>query len=108
MVAKLLQRSTPSNLAYVADIDNGLLHKMDHLVCFLGGVLALGAKTDPLGFDSPRAKRDLHLAEALTHTCVQMYFPRATHSVETSRRDAAAATWIFRGDELRRRRGRDR
>jgi len=78
MVAKLLQRSTPSNLAYVADIDNGLLHKMDHLVCFLGGVLALGAKTDPLGFDSPRAKRDLHLAEALTHTCVQMYLRQPT------------------------------
>ena len=78
MVDLLLQHSSPSNLAYVADIDGGTVHKMDHLVCFLGGVLALGAKTDPRGFDSPRARRDLHVAEALTHTCVQMYLRQPT------------------------------
>ncbi|KAH8065929.1 GTP binding protein [Aureococcus anophagefferens] len=65
MVDLLLQHSSPSNLAYVADIDGGTVHKMDHLVCFLGGVLALGAKTDQRA--STRRARDLHVAEALTH-----------------------------------------
>mmetsp|Transcript_32701 Transcript_32701/g.114897 ORF Transcript_32701/g.114897 Transcript_32701/m.114897 type:complete len:647 (+) Transcript_32701:903-2843(+) len=73
MVRTLLNRSSPSNLAYVADSDGGIVHKMDHLACFLAGTLALGAATDPLGPDSDRAKRDLHVAQALTHTCVQMY-----------------------------------
>lgn len=72
---KLLQFSNPSKLAYVADDVGGgqLDHKMDHLVCFLGGTLALGAYTDPLGLESPRAQRDLKTARALTYTCYQMY-----------------------------------
>jgi Glycosyl hydrolase family 47 len=48
-------------------------HKMDHLVCFMGGSLALGAYTDPLGLQSTRAQRDLKTARALTYTCYQMY-----------------------------------
>jgi len=45
---------------------------MDHLVCFLGGALALGAATSSDG-QSARARRDLMLGRALTHTCFQMY-----------------------------------
>ena len=46
MASKLLKRSSPSNLAYVGDWDGGrIAHKMDHLVCFLPGILALGAYT---------------------------------------------------------------
>jgi hypothetical protein len=45
---------------------------MDHLVCFLPATLALGALTDPLGKDSPRAKRDLSIAKALMYTCYQV------------------------------------
>lgn len=48
-------------------------HKMDHLVCFLPGVLALGAYTDPNGLDSERAQRDLSIAKGLMYTCYQMY-----------------------------------
>lgn len=71
---ELLQTSTPSGLTYIADKNNGVLDpKMDHLVCFMGGLLALGAYTDPLGVDSPRAIRDLTTARALTYTCYQMY-----------------------------------
>ncbi|KAL7577762.1 hypothetical protein ACA910_010521 [Epithemia clementina (nom. ined.)] len=70
----LLQKSTPSGLTYIADSNNGQLdHKMDHLVCFMGGSLALGAYTDPLGLDSERAQRDLKTGRALTYTCYQMY-----------------------------------
>jgi hypothetical protein len=71
---ELLQRSTPSGLVYIADKNGGNLDKkMDHLVCFMGGLLALGAYTDPLGLDSPRAQRDLQTGKALTYTCYQMY-----------------------------------
>jgi mannosyl-oligosaccharide alpha-1,2-mannosidase len=46
---------------------------MDHLVCFMGGLLALGAATSEGGIDgSDRAKRDFELGQALTHTCYQM------------------------------------
>lgn len=70
----LLQTSSPSGLTYIADKNGGKIdNKMDHLVCFMGGLLALGAYTDPLGMDSPRAQRDMQTAKALTYTCYQMY-----------------------------------
>lgn len=72
--AQLLRKSSPNGLTYIADRIRGELeHKMDHLVCFMGGSLALGAYTDPSGIDSSRAKRDLKTAKALTYTCYQMY-----------------------------------
>jgi len=74
MHAELLQKSTPSGLTFIADKNSGRLDtKMDHLVCFMGGLLALGAYTDPSGLDSARAQRDLQTAKALTYTCYQMY-----------------------------------
>jgi len=70
---ELLQKSYPSNLTYIADRINGKIDKkMDHLACFMGGLLALGAYTDPEGLNSERARRDLKTAKALTFTCYQM------------------------------------
>jgi hypothetical protein len=60
----LLQVSSPSGLVYIADRNNGVMDtKMDHLVCFMGGLLALGAYTDPHGLHSERAQRDLKTAK---------------------------------------------
>ena len=75
MHEQLLQKSSPNGLTYIADRygDARLDHKMDHLVCFMGGSLALSAYTDPLGLNSPRAQRDLKAARAITYTCYQMY-----------------------------------
>ncbi|CAB9523080.1 oligosaccharide 1,2-alpha-mannosidase [Seminavis robusta] len=72
---ELVKRSDPSGLLFLADKMNGNRYddKMDHLVCFMGGLLALGAYTDPLGLDSRRAQRDLKTGRALTYTCYQMY-----------------------------------
>ena len=43
---KLIHMSRPNYLTYVAELKNGqVVHKMDHLSCFLGGNLALGAYT---------------------------------------------------------------
>jgi len=71
---KLLLASDPSGLAFLSDY-NGRTNnrKMDHLVCFMPGALALGAYTDLNGLDSPRAQRDLAVAQALMYTCYQMY-----------------------------------
>ncbi len=44
----------------------------DHLTCFMGGLLALGAYTDPRGLESERAQRDLQTAKRLAYTCYQM------------------------------------
>lgn len=43
--AKLLRHSEPRGLAYIAELQNGRTFspKMDHLVCYLPGTLALGA-----------------------------------------------------------------
>uniref|UniRef100_A0A7S4T7X4 alpha-1,2-Mannosidase n=1 Tax=Ditylum brightwellii TaxID=49249 RepID=A0A7S4T7X4_9STRA len=71
---ELLLFSNPNGLTYIAEKYKGKLdHKMDHLACFMGGALALGAYTDPQGLESERAQRDLKSAKALAYTCYQMY-----------------------------------
>jgi mannosyl-oligosaccharide alpha-1,2-mannosidase len=76
---KLLLASDVTGLAFLADW-NGRHNnrKMDHLVCFMPGALALGAYTDPNGLESDRAKRDLAVAKALMYTCYQMYHRMAS------------------------------
>lgn len=76
---KLLKRTSPSNLLFVADWDGGnTQNKMDHLVCFVPGMLALGAFT-AVGTDGEKhAIRDLTNAKALMYTCWQMYERQAT------------------------------
>jgi len=56
------------NLTYIAEITTGgkFSHKMDHLVCFLPGTLALGTL-----YGAP--KWHLTLAESVIRTCVAMY-----------------------------------
>lgn len=74
VMSKLLMASNPSGLAFLSDWNgNSNVRKMDHLVCFMPGALALGAHTDPKGKDSPRAKRDMAVAKALMYTCYEMY-----------------------------------
>lgn len=73
----LLQESTPGGLTYIAEMqwgsENQLDHKMDHLACFMGGNLALGAYSHPNGLKSAKAQRDLKAGKALAYTCYQMY-----------------------------------
>ncbi|CAB1115373.1 unnamed protein product [Ectocarpus sp. CCAP 1310/34] len=71
MTSKLLRKSDPSGLTYVSDLSGSKnVDKMDHLVCFLAGTLALGSQTTD---DPVRADRDLKTAKALAYTCYQMY-----------------------------------
>ncbi|KAM4696443.1 endoplasmic reticulum mannosyl-oligosaccharide 1,2-alpha-mannosidase [Rhinophrynus dorsalis] len=63
----LLRKSQPSRLTFVGELSHGHFSpKMDHLVCFLPGTLALGAHN---GITSDH----MDIATALMETCYQMY-----------------------------------
>jgi len=70
----VLQKSSGGHM-YVPDMHGSFIrHRMEHLTCFVPGMLALGVKKR--GDESRHAaknKRDLTVAKALTYTCVQMY-----------------------------------
>ncbi|CAM9266648.1 unnamed protein product, partial [Chrysoparadoxa australica] len=67
----LLQKTLPSGLSYVAEWTGSQTKpKMDHLACFLPGMLALGAVTSE---DPARAERDMSTAKELMTTCREMY-----------------------------------
>ncbi|KAG7476840.1 hypothetical protein MATL_G00087090 [Megalops atlanticus] len=63
----LLRQTIPMKLTFVGELSNGRFSpKMDHLVCFLPGTLALGAHN---GLPSDH----MDLAKQLMETCYQMY-----------------------------------
>lgn len=66
---KLIHMSRPNYLTYVAEMKRDkVVHKMDHLACFLGGNLALGAYTHPDGLESFEAQRQLKTGKQLAYT----------------------------------------
>ncbi|EDK43156.1 mannosyl-oligosaccharide 1,2-alpha-mannosidase [Lodderomyces elongisporus NRRL YB-4239] len=85
----LVGKSKPSGLTFIGELERGVINggglsalsnKMDHLVCFYGGTLAVGA-TKGLVLEEARkqpwwdAEREAHfkLGEELTYTCYKMY-----------------------------------
>lgn len=85
----LVRKSVPNGLVFVGELpygqEGGFSPKMDHLVCFLPGTLALGATK---GLTKERAMREnlltfedmenLKLAEDLAKTCVEIYSVTST------------------------------
>ncbi|CAA2983118.1 mannosyl-oligosaccharide 1,2-alpha-mannosidase MNS3 [Olea europaea subsp. europaea] len=85
----LVRKSVPNGLVFVGELPYGpqgsFSPKMDHLVCFLPGTLALGATK---GITKEKAMREnllsfedlenLKLAEDLAMTCVEMYSVTST------------------------------
>lgn len=80
----LVRHSFPNHLTYIGELDSGIggpfSPKMDHLVCFYGGLLALGAtngKTYEEASNSPdwteEKASDFKLGEELTYTCYRTY-----------------------------------
>ena len=66
--------STSGSYTFVGEKRGGsFTRKMEHLTCFVGGMLALGAVNDPDGADSSRARRDMRNAKAIGYTCYRMY-----------------------------------
>ena len=67
-----LYSTTPSGTAYIADLDNGQKeHKMDHLVCFVPGMLALAVQHGVV--QGEQAARHMSAAKQLMRTCYNMY-----------------------------------
>jgi hypothetical protein len=74
MLDQLLLVDPSSGLTYVAESKNGRIErKMDHLVCFVPGMLALGAQHLP-----EVRERHMDAAARLAETCYQMYARQAT------------------------------
>lgn len=85
----LVRKSIPNGLVFVGELPYGasgvFSPKMDHLVCFLPGTLALGATK---GITKSKALKDnllsvedlenIKLAEDLTKTCFEMYSVTST------------------------------
>lgn len=80
----LVYRSSPSNLTYIVErsAGGGVKHKMDHLVCFVPGMLGLWQvardHSEETEADIKFAKETLEVAEELMYTCFQMYNRSAT------------------------------
>lgn len=80
----LTGRSKPNNYLYFGELDRGLdgplSNKMDHLVCFFGGLFALGA-TNGLSLEEAKKmpwwdkyhQEQLKYGEELGKTCYHMY-----------------------------------
>jgi hypothetical protein len=62
MQKRLIFRTTPGNLTWIAEEDGRIISKMDHLACFVPGMLALD--------DIPE---HLDLAREILHTCIESY-----------------------------------
>ncbi|QDS72501.1 hypothetical protein FKW77_000025 [Venturia effusa] len=80
----LITYSSPSNFTVLAErpsgLDNALEPKMDHLVCFLPGTIALSAtggrrvkEAARAGKLTPKAVENIILAKELMKTCMGMY-----------------------------------
>ncbi|KAI5955594.1 MNS1 [Candida jiufengensis] len=77
-------KSYPNELTFIGELERGingpLSNKMDHLVCFYGGLLALGA-TNGLTLKEAKEQKwwnenresDFKFGEELTYTCYKMY-----------------------------------
>mmetsp|Transcript_6179 Transcript_6179/g.15115 ORF Transcript_6179/g.15115 Transcript_6179/m.15115 type:complete len:693 (-) Transcript_6179:23-2101(-) len=77
---EMMQRlvlKTQGGLTYVAEEQSGQVkHKMDHLACFVGGMLVYGARQLPA---SQVDKAWEPAAAGITETCYQMYHRQPSH-----------------------------
>lgn len=63
-------RKSSGGLTYIAEWKGGLLeHKMGHLTCFAGGMIALGADGAP----SDKTGHQMELAAEIARTCHESY-----------------------------------
>ena len=68
-------------------------HKMDHLVCFVPAMLALGSHMGAVTGD--KADQYMQLAEKLTETCWQMYATQPTGPPGCSFHSVALAAMLL-------------
>uniref|UniRef100_A0AAR5P443 alpha-1,2-Mannosidase n=1 Tax=Dendroctonus ponderosae TaxID=77166 RepID=A0AAR5P443_DENPD len=67
---RYMLHESPAGLTYFADLKfERLEHKMDHLACFSGGMLALASRT----LKNDRASKYMDVAKKITNTCHESY-----------------------------------
>eukprot|EP00747_Dinoflagellata_sp_TGD_P048708 gnl/TRDRNA2_/TRDRNA2_145764_c0_seq2.p1 gnl/TRDRNA2_/TRDRNA2_145764_c0~~gnl/TRDRNA2_/TRDRNA2_145764_c0_seq2.p1 ORF type:complete len:383 (+),score=64.50 gnl/TRDRNA2_/TRDRNA2_145764_c0_seq2:162-1151(+) len=71
LMTHMVHTSSPGGLKYISSSDN----RMEHLACFVPGLLALGAHVRPQARDR---QAEFSLAEELAYTCHEMYKRMAT------------------------------
>jgi len=72
-VEKLVFKSEKSQLTYIAEARNGRAdHKMGHLACFAGGLLALASKDAPTD-GTDWSKKYMEVGAGITNTCHEGY-----------------------------------
>lgn len=63
-----------AGMTYIAEFDRySVRHKMDHLTCFVPGMLTLGVQQGAIRADEKKAERYIDVAKAVTETCWRMY-----------------------------------
>eukprot|EP01064_Diplonema_japonicum_P036591 TRINITY_DN8281_c0_g1_i1.p1 TRINITY_DN8281_c0_g1~~TRINITY_DN8281_c0_g1_i1.p1 ORF type:complete len:709 (+),score=169.87 TRINITY_DN8281_c0_g1_i1:1876-4002(+) len=79
-IMKKLVHKTKNGLSYLAEYKRGgFYHKMDHLACFAGGMLALGVtELERDGGKGEERDAVLQAAEEITETCYEMYHKTVT------------------------------
>ncbi|XGW20008.1 hypothetical protein V3C99_003659 [Haemonchus contortus] len=76
MEKKMLYKSEQNGLWYFANLHGSrVVHKMEHLACFSGGMFALQSANEQ---NATVANHYLELAENLAHTCHESYIRTAT------------------------------
>ncbi|KAL1490813.1 hypothetical protein ABEB36_013445 [Hypothenemus hampei] len=69
-VIKYMLKESPGGLMYFSDLKfDKVEHKMDHLACFSGGLLALASKT----LKNEHSKKYMDIAQQITNTCHESY-----------------------------------
>ena len=69
-VTRELSQKSKGGLTYFAQMESGRIeHKMEHLACFSGGMLVLGAEH----LEEPLKTKHRDLGIAITHTCHESY-----------------------------------
>ena len=102
----LVGRTIPNHLLFVGEISKynpkNLTPKMDHLVCFLGGTLALGSTSGhPIDSSQPRSRfsplqeSDFKMGEELTESCYEMYRQTETGLA------AEIVYWVQNADQVK-------
>uniref|UniRef100_A0A3B3ZES1 alpha-1,2-Mannosidase n=1 Tax=Periophthalmus magnuspinnatus TaxID=409849 RepID=A0A3B3ZES1_9GOBI len=91
-----LMRKSSSGLTYIAEWKGGLLeHKMGHLTCFAGGMIALGADGAP----SDKTGHQMELAAEIARTCHESYVRTGKLGPEAFRFDGGVEAIATRQNE---------
>lgn len=85
-------RKSSSGLTYIAEWKGGLLeHKMGHLTCFAGGMIALGAD----GAAEDKTGHQMEQAAEIARTCHESYVRTGKYKKKKKKHADPIRTWAL-------------